>query len=96
MRVITTDENYHTVLHAGRINDIEVIEETPIVCKVGVKGMQSPVKFIIAFKISGSSAVALGLNESRIKEGNRGKKGASTVKADLKVYISSSYKEPNE
>lgn len=47
MRVVTTDENFHTVLYPNRINDIEVIEQTPIVCKVPVKGMLSPVKFVI-------------------------------------------------
>ena len=45
MRVVTTDENYHTVLHPGRVNEVEVIEQTPIVCKVLVRGMVSPLKF---------------------------------------------------
>jgi hypothetical protein len=26
MRVVTTDENFHTVLYPNRLNDIEVIE----------------------------------------------------------------------
>jgi hypothetical protein len=45
MRVVTNDENYHTLLHPGRINEVEVIEQTPIVCKVFVRGMVSPLKF---------------------------------------------------
>jgi len=52
MRVVATDENFHTVLYPGRVNDVEVIEQTPIVCKVPVKGMLSPVKFVITFKTS--------------------------------------------
>ncbi len=53
MRVVTTDDNYHTLLAPNRMNDIEVIEQTPIVCKVPVKGMLSPLKFVIAFKKTG-------------------------------------------
>lgn len=34
------------------MNDIEVIEQTPIICKVPVKGMLSPLKFVITFKTS--------------------------------------------
>jgi len=45
MRVVTKDENYHTVLHPGRVNEVEVIEQTSIVCKVLVNGMASPLKF---------------------------------------------------
>jgi hypothetical protein len=56
MRVITTDENFHTILHPGRINDVEIIEQTAIVCKVPVKGMTSPLKFSIAFKTSSSGS----------------------------------------
>ena len=66
MRVVTTDENYHTLLHPNRINDIEVIEQTPIVCKVPVKGMLSPLKLSIIFKTSSNNG-AVGVNDSRSK-----------------------------
>ena len=90
MRVITTDENYHTVLHPGRVNDIEIIEMTAIVCKVPVKGMQSPLKVYIAFKTSASGGnTELRSKSARVKVEKR-------VNADLKVYMSTLYKEPNE
>lgn len=53
MRVVTSDDNFHTILHANRANEVEVIEQTPIACKVNVKGMLSPVKFVVAFKTAG-------------------------------------------
>jgi hypothetical protein len=65
MRVITSDDNYHTVLHPHRTNEIEVIEQTPIVCKVNVKGMLSPVKFSVTFKTMGGGAN--GVSDSRTK-----------------------------
>jgi hypothetical protein len=34
-----------------------VIEQTPIICKVPVKGMLSPVKFVITFKTSNPNEV---------------------------------------
>ena len=49
MRVITSDD-YHTVLYPYRMNDIEVIEQTHILCKVNVKGQLSPARFTIIFK----------------------------------------------
>ena len=57
MRVVTTDDNFHTLLTPNRMNDIEVIEQTPIICKVPVKGMLSPVKFVITFKTSNPNDV---------------------------------------
>lgn len=49
MRVITSDD-YHTVLQPFRQNDIEVIEQTHILCKVNVKGQLAPARFLISFK----------------------------------------------
>lgn len=92
MRVITTDENYHTLLQPNRLNDVEVIEQTPIVCKVPVKGMLSPLKFNIVFKTS----TGANSQDVRIKSGARKSIPGLKVVADLKVYASSSHKEPNE
>ena len=83
MRVITTDENCHTLLLPGRVNDLEVIEQTAIVCKVPVKGMPSPLKF--AVKTSAPSG------ELRSKTVSKAEK-----KPDLKVYLSSHHKEPSD
>jgi len=90
MRVVATDENFHTVLYPNRVNDVEVIEQTPIVCKVPVKGMLSPLKFVVTFKTSGTD-----------NPGGKTPKGQSAgsttqTKADLKVYLSTLHKEPGE
>lgn len=49
MRVITSDD-FHTILQVDRLNEIEVIEQTNILCKVGVKGSLGPIRFQISFK----------------------------------------------
>ena len=90
MRVVATDENFHTMLYPNRLNDIEVIEQTPIVCKVPVKGMLSPVKFVITFKTSGGDnqgAKTLKNNSNPINQ---------QPNADLKVFLSTIHKEPGE
>lgn len=46
MRVITSDD-YHTIINPYRNNDIEVIEQTYIFCKVNVRGNLSPARFTI-------------------------------------------------
>ena len=37
MRIISADD-YHTILYPNKNNDIEVIEQTLIYCKVSVRG----------------------------------------------------------
>lgn len=92
MRVVTTDDNFHTLLTPDRMNDIEVIEQTPIICKVPVKGMLSPLKLAITFKTSN-------LNESKPEKAmQKSLAGAApvTLNADIKVYVSTTHKEPGE
>jgi len=90
MRVVATDENFHTVLYPGRVNDVEVIEQTPIVCKVPVKGMLSPVKFVITFKTSS------GDNPGAKTPKSQQMTALALTKADLKVFLSITHKEPGE
>jgi len=49
MRVINTQE-VHTVLLPGRANEVECLENTPILYKVEVKGLNAPCKFSLVLK----------------------------------------------
>eukprot|EP00347_Sterkiella_histriomuscorum_P006128 403353959 len=88
MRVITSDDHYHTILNPYRNNEIEVIEQTYILCKVNVKGQMTPARFNVQFKHEMNSGIGasnqLSLNKRLQKQ------------PDLKVFVSTHCKEPNE
>ncbi|CDW87752.1 UNKNOWN [Stylonychia lemnae] len=89
MRVITTDD-YHTILQPFRPNEIEVIEQTSILCKINVRGNMSPARFFITFKNEMTA-----MNQT-ISTGSIGINRRVQKLPDLKVYLSSYHKEPNE
>lgn len=53
MRVITSENAYHTSLQPYKQTEVEVIEQTLILCKVAVKGYSAPVRFAVSFRGEG-------------------------------------------
>lgn len=49
MRIIA-NESVHQILHVGRPNELEVIEDQPLLCKVLAKGNKSPCIFRLEFR----------------------------------------------
>ena len=49
-RIVASEQFYHTVLPAKRQQEIEVLEQSMMYFKVGVKGQITPMKMVVSFR----------------------------------------------
>ncbi len=77
---VVANEDFHVNLYPNKFNDMELIENTPVVYKLLLKGMASPAKFTVSFK----------------EDNQKNDKKHKNKLVDLKVWMSLVHKEPGE
>lgn len=89
-RVVTTFKEYHILLSSTTPSVIDLIENTPIYCKIETRNRIPPLKLLVDYKNSNTGGIARSI--SKKKAGAK----EEIILPDWKVYASDKNFEPNE